>query len=255
VIRESALARVPRSLWVWSGLAITFLGFILFWAPQLLLLRALGGDPERTFAAWFAASGLRAFLAWNAGIGRTRVRGARRLRGRGPFVVVSNHESYLDSAILMAHLPLPLRLVSKAEIRAIPVLGAVAEVAGVIFAKRGDEDDAPASVVADAARAVRGGASVAFFPEGTRSRGRGILRFRKGAFEVARLTGVPVLPVVLVGTGAFMPPGSWLLGRFDVTLEVLAPRPVEGDDLSFRQGLREEMVRAQGRILAESGGG
>ena len=43
---ESVLDRLPRSVWAWSGLAIIFVGFTLFWAPQLLLLRALGLDPN-----------------------------------------------------------------------------------------------------------------------------------------------------------------------------------------------------------------
>lgn len=244
----SALASLPVSVWVWSGLAVAFVGFALFWAPQLLVLRALGLDPGRRRAARFAASGLRAFLAWNAGfVGRPRLRGLEGLAGRGPFVVVANHESYLDSALLLALLPFPVRLVSRAEIRAIPVLGFAAEVAGVLFASRGEsEESEPGEILGRAQEALREGVSVAFFPEGTRSRGRGIQRFRRGAFEVAKAAGVPVLPVVLSGTGEFMPPGTWRLGRLRVAVEALEPRIVE--DAEARKGLREDMAGVQARL-------
>ena len=52
----------------------------------------------------------------------------------------------------------------------------------------------------EAAEALSKGFSVLVFPEGSRSPDGRIQRFRNGAFEVARNTGVPVLPVVLDGS-------------------------------------------------------
>lgn len=45
------------------------------------------------------------------------------------------------------------------------------------------------------------GASVLFFPEGTRSKDRKMGGFKKGAFSVAVKAGVPIVPITLVGTG------------------------------------------------------
>ena len=52
------------------------------------------------------------------------------------------------------------------------------------------------------------GASVLFFPEGTRSKDKRLQGFKKGAFSVAVKAGAPVVPITLVGTGDVMPNGA-----------------------------------------------
>ena len=52
---------------------------------------------------------------------------------------------------------------------------------------------------------LKRGASVLFFPEGTRSKDGKMHAFKKGAFSVAAKAGVPVIPITLVGTGDLMP--------------------------------------------------
>ncbi|KAL8247773.1 hypothetical protein R6Q59_008989 [Mikania micrantha] len=54
---------------------------------------------------------------------------------------------------------------------------------------------------------VKNGGSVLFFPEGTRSKDGRLGTFKKGAFSIAAKTGVPVVPITLVGTGKMMPAG------------------------------------------------
>ena len=51
-----------------------------------------------------------------------------------------------------------------------------------------------------AQRALNAGASVWIFPEGTRTPQDRLRRFKRGAFELSRVTGAPLLPVVLVNT-------------------------------------------------------
>ncbi|KAL6541096.1 hypothetical protein OROMI_024979 [Orobanche minor] len=54
---------------------------------------------------------------------------------------------------------------------------------------------------------IKKGASIFFFPEGTRSKDGKLGPFKKGAFSVAAKTGVPVVPITLIGTGEIMPAG------------------------------------------------
>ncbi|KAL6534879.1 hypothetical protein OROGR_013554 [Orobanche gracilis] len=54
---------------------------------------------------------------------------------------------------------------------------------------------------------IKKGASIFFFPEGTRSKDGKLGPFKKGAFSVAAKTGVPVVPITLIGTGGIMPAG------------------------------------------------
>ncbi|MED5388594.1 MAG: lysophospholipid acyltransferase family protein, partial [Pseudomonadota bacterium] len=52
------------------------------------------------------------------------------------------------------------------------------------------------------------GASVLFFPEGTRSRDGQLKPFKKGAFKMAQDLQLPVLPITLTGTFEILPPGT-----------------------------------------------
>lgn len=250
---ESLAERLPRSVYVWLGLLTLFAGFAVFVGPLVALLVALGLDPERRYSTRMGQWGFKGFLTCCACVGLARVRG--NVPRSGPFVVVSNHESGVDTCLVLAFSPRPTRLVSKAANRRLPIVGLAAWASGVLFLPEertlSASDDA-APIIEEAVRVVRRGVSVAFFPEGSRSRGRGVRRFRKGAFEVAAATGAPVLPMVIVGSGAFMPPGRpGPLGPYRLTVEFLPARRVEGDVDEFRRALRHEVAARHAAILAE----
>ncbi|KAK4392768.1 1-acyl-sn-glycerol-3-phosphate acyltransferase BAT2, chloroplastic [Sesamum angolense] len=65
----------------------------------------------------------------------------------------------------------------------------------------------PADCLKQCMELIKKGASVFFFPEGTRSKDGKLGPFKKGAFSVAAKTGVPVIPITLIGTGEIMPAG------------------------------------------------
>jgi 1-acyl-sn-glycerol-3-phosphate acyltransferase len=252
VRRESFLERVPRSAFIWTSLLLFFAAFGLVLGPVLALLGVLGLDRGRALSARMAQDGFRGFLAWCGVVSYPRFRG--RIPRGGPFVVVSNHASGMDTCCVLAFSPKPLRLVAKYGLWEVPLVGFAVWASGAIFLREeraiGSLD--ASSVLEEPIRAIRSGISVAFFPEGTRARGRGIRRFRAGAFEVAAATGAPVLPIVIVGTGEFMPaPGVHPLGPYRVTVEILEPRRVEGDLDAFRRSVRDEVAARHAAILAE----
>jgi 1-acyl-sn-glycerol-3-phosphate acyltransferase len=242
---EGLLPRLPRSVFVWVSLLGLFASFAVFAAPVVFVLVALGLDPDRRWTTRVGQAGFRGLLTWCTWIGLARVRGER--PRRGTFVVASNHESSLDTCLALAFAPRPTRLVSKAANRRLPIVGPAAWASGVLFLS-----EEPGALLDEAIRSVQRGVSVAFFAEGSRSRGRGVRRYRKGAFEVAAATGAPVLPVVIVGSGEFMPPG-WPgpLGPYRITVEFLPARRVEGDPTAFARALRAEVAARHAAILAE----
>jgi 1-acyl-sn-glycerol-3-phosphate acyltransferase len=111
-----------------------------------------------------------------------------------PSILVCNHLSYLDPVILGALVP--CAPIAKQELAGWPGLGPAARRHGVIFVRRGDPWSG-ARALLQAARALREGASVLAFPEGTTTRGDVVLRFRWGVFGLARRLGVPIAPVRL----------------------------------------------------------
>ena len=66
------------------------------------------------------------------------------------------------------------------------------------------------NVFRDAREWLRRGRSVLFFPEGTRSKTGEMKDFQNGAFKLAIREKVPILPILLDGTGSAIPKGSWL---------------------------------------------
>jgi 1-acyl-sn-glycerol-3-phosphate acyltransferase len=105
--------------------------------------------------------------------------------------------------------------------------------------------------VADAARvtaAVRGGAVVCVFPEGTFVRRAGLLPFRLGAFKAAVEAGCPVVPVAIRGTRSVLAADSWLPRPRRVDVTVGAPLHPVGDGwreiARVRDLARAEIARA-----------
>lgn len=138
---------------------------------------------------------------------RVRYEGHENLDRRAPCVFVSNHQSNLDIWALAMVLPLSTRVVAKASLFRIPILGGAMRSAGFISIDRSDREKAIQSL--DAAHAwLRAGNPILMFAEGTRSRDGKLLPFKKGPFHLAAQTASPVVPVAVVGSWGLMPPGG-----------------------------------------------
>lgn len=112
----------------------------------------------------------------------------------GATLVVANHVSWLD--ILAINAVQPARFVSKADVRAWPVIGWLVECGGTLFIERERKRDA-LRVVHQVADALRQGQTIAVFPEGTTSEGHGLLPFHANLLQAAVSTGTPIQPVAL----------------------------------------------------------
>lgn len=170
-------------------------------------------------------------------------------RGRG-YVVLANHESYLDVPVLLAALPVPVRFAAKKNLFKIPFFGWAIRAGGFIPVNR--EDRRQAVEVFNAASAlIRRGGSVAFFPEGTRSPDGRLGRFKRGGFLVAQKCGAPIVPVGLGGTFEVLPRRRFTVGPGPVTVRVGAP--IESSDYPVSRK-DELMSRVREEIKALSGG-
>jgi len=115
--------------------------------------------------------------------------------GPGPLLVVANHVSWLDIAALHASCP-EARFVSKADVLRWPVLGMMVRGAGTLSIERSSKRDA-LRVVHEVAEALRQGHTIAVFPEGTTSDGRGVLPFHANMLQAAISAEAPLQAAVL----------------------------------------------------------
>jgi 1-acyl-sn-glycerol-3-phosphate acyltransferase len=123
------------------------------------------------------------------------------------YVVVGNHTSLYDILLVYGWLGVDFRWVMKTELRKVPGLGVACERLGHIFVDRSSPRAALATLET-ARRRIAEGASVLFFPEGTRSPDGTLGPFKRGAFRMALDLGLPILPVTIRGTREILAPGS-----------------------------------------------
>ncbi len=190
----AAVGRVFYSAWA------TLL-FVLL-APVAWLPTALMSKPSR---AW-QLSGFVARLLLRLSATPLQVQGLEHLPA-GPCVLVCNHGSYLDGAVLVAALPRAFTFVAKRELQQQWIPRIYLQRLGAEFVERSD----PQRSVADAQRladVVKQGRSLLVFPEGTFVAGSALLPFHLGAFLAAARAGEPVVPVALTGTRDLLPDGA-----------------------------------------------
>jgi 1-acyl-sn-glycerol-3-phosphate acyltransferase len=168
-------------------------------------------------------------------------------RGNGGCIVVANHSSHADTAVLLAALP------AKAK----PVFGAAADywfdvpvrrffatsLIGVLPVRRtgGGSYDA---LLAAVGPALKAGRTVVIYPEGTRSTDGNIGDFRSGALRLAQDCGVPIVPVAVTGTADVLPKG----GRWSpAPMAVRIGQPINPESVSAEQ-LREHVVALRDNV-------
>ena len=184
----------------------------------------------------------RAFLRC-AGIGM-QVSGLE-LLPRTPCVVVANHASYIDGLVAAAALPPDFAFVIKKEMVRVPLASLLLRRLGSEFVERFNRQQG----AADARRVFKlaaTGQSLVFFPEGTFDESRQIRRFLGGAFTIAERAAMPIVAMALHGTRRVMPPGTLLMRRDLIRVEILSVMPADG----AREHCRELIAAALGEPLA-----
>ena len=151
---------------------------------------------------------------------KVTVEGLHNIDPKKTYVIIANHQSLAD--VVMAYQTrMQFKWVAKASLFAIPVLGWSMSLGKHIRLERGSFSSIK-QIYKEAAAWLRGGMSVLFFPEGTRSETGDLKDFQNGAFKLAIREKIPVLPISINGTGDAIPKGSWLFtSKVPVSLKVL----------------------------------
>jgi 1-acyl-sn-glycerol-3-phosphate acyltransferase len=228
----------------WTVLMTIILGFC---ASASAFFSKTGDTPHKVAQAWARQ------VLWIGGI-RVNIRGLENITPGRSYIYMANHQSNYDIPVLLGRLPVQFRWLAKAELFKIPIFGYSMRGCGYISIDRSNRKRAFASL-AEAAETIRTGTSVMIFPEGTRSEDGKIKSFKKGGFVLSVDAGVPIVPILLMGTHEIMPKGSMLVRRRPVTMTVCPP--IETADYTRKtkdqliEKVRETMITTLGAIKSE----
>jgi len=177
---------------------------------------------------------------------KVTVNGLENIDPSQSYVYMSNHQSNFDIPVLLAHLPVQFRWLAKAELFRIPIFGRAMRGAGYVKIDRFNQESAFASIN-EAAAKIKNGVSVMIFPEGTRSRDGNIRSFKKGGFIMAMDSGVPIVPVILLGTWTIMDKSSLKINTGEVSLNIATPIATTG----YTRDNKDDLIAAVRSVICE----
>ncbi|MGF1700628.1 1-acylglycerol-3-phosphate O-acyltransferase [Photobacterium makurazakiensis] len=143
----------------------------------------------------------------------------------GPSVYIANHQNNYDLFTVSGAIMPRTVTVGKKSLLWMPLFGQLYWLTGNILIDRANRSKAAGTIGQVVEKIKQRKVSIWMFPEGTRSRGRGLLPFKTGAFHAAIGAEVPVVPIVCSTTEHVN------LNRWDngvVIVEILAPISTEG---------------------------
>jgi 1-acyl-sn-glycerol-3-phosphate acyltransferase len=157
------------------------------------------------------------------------VRGRENLNKNQSYIFVANHQGIYDIFLIYGYLNVPIKWMMKQSLRKIPFVGKACEMAGFIFVDN-SSPKAVARTIRETEQKLRNGASVALFPEGSRTQTGRLGKFKKGAYQMAVDLRLPIVPVTINGSYHVMPKGFYFIRPHK--MELLIHEPVSTEDLT-----------------------
>ena len=180
-------------------LGILGVGLLLCGSVLVLLMFITG-------KSWFAPPVIRfvIMLSFRAVGVRFEIEGVEHMDPKKTYLIVANHQSFMDVPALYNYLPGNLGFLAKKEIRRVPILGVGAGMMGMVYVDRQNREKARRSTERVKQR-LSEGMSFIVYPEGTRSEDGKLGPLKKGAFHIAIDIGATIVPVTIKNAYKVMP--------------------------------------------------
>jgi len=219
-------------IWVPLSLAATFITAITTFVGCIC-----GG--ERFFSYYPGALWARLICLFT--LCPVKVVGKEKLDKKQSYIFISNHQGAYDIFLIYGYIGQPIKWVMKQSLRKIPFVGIACEAAGFIFVDS-SSPQAAAKTIRLAEEKLKNGASIAIFPEGSRTRTGKMGTFKKGAYQMALDLNLPIVPITINGSYEVMPIGSYLINPHK--MEMIIHDPIPMDEI-HPENLREVAVKVR----------
>jgi 1-acyl-sn-glycerol-3-phosphate acyltransferase len=202
------MSRLTEFVWSWVVVPIGLVGTGVYATLVSFLGRKDPGSPrvEAALRSWS-----------NMWMRLTKidleVEGGEDLDLHTSYVVVPNHLSNYDIMICFLAIPVPIRFLAKKELFKYPLLSQAMRAIGCVEVDRAARAHAVETINSQAELVRSRNHSLLIYAEGTRSRDGELKPFKKGAFAIASGSGMPIVPVGIIGTRNIVPPGTIKIKR------------------------------------------
>ena len=227
---------VLRTIWVFINLVLS----IITVGPTIIIL-ALFVKNQHVYTDI-----IRFWSRWNVKAAGMKVRfsGLEYFENDKQYVIMGNHESALDILLVLACVPLPFRIVAKAELRNFPVIGLAMARSLFPFVDRKNHKKAINSLNDTFKKMAEFNLSIFIYPEGTRSISGHLIPFKVGGFVLAIQQKLPILPFIICGAGNINPPGTLWIKDTEVSLNFLPIIETTGYDIKQRRDLMDKVFES-----------
>lgn len=194
---KNILARI-FALWAILVFVVTMVPVIL-----IILLTGIWKEPRRSiimhnvFAGWMTLFFILTFV-------RRIIKGKSNFKKGENYVVVCNHNSFMDVPLTSPGIPGPNKTIAKIEMASIPLFGIVYKRGSVLVDRK--DDNSRRESYTKMKEVLEMGLHMCIYPEGTRNKTKEPLqRFHDGAFKLAVDSGKAILPAVIFYTNKVLP--------------------------------------------------
>ena len=176
-------------------------------------------------------------ISWGKTLGRLfgiklRVIGKENFDNNKQYIFARNHSSVIDFQVLLVAVNQYLVFVGKKELDRIPIFNTIIKTAGFVLVDRRNNKEAIKSLENLRLDMEKYPRSVAIFPEGSRSKDGKLQDFKKGAAIFGIDTGMPIIPVAIVGSYSWWNRG--LFAKNSNIITIIFGDPIDTKNSSYK---------------------
>lgn len=222
---------------------LVFTVFMLLFLPGIILPAFFGQHAVSVtyffMKAWSWVFSMLTFIRYD-------VEGRENIEKGKAYIYISNHTSFLDLPGIAMTIRGQFRPLAKKELLKLPVFGWITRATCVVVDRSNNESRKKS--LERLKDILNMGINILVFPEGTQNRTKELLQpFKDGAFRIASDTQKPMLPMVVIGAGKLMPPGTIRLRPGRIKIVVGPEIPISESDTT--QSLKEKSYEVMQALM------
>lgn len=227
--------------------AIVFIGSLLIISIPIWII-GLWKEPKRTIYVFKVFSVWMKFFFVFSGVRRI-IKGRENFKRGENYVVVCNHNSFMDVPLSSVAIPPPNKTIAKSEMAKIPIFGMIYKRGSVLVNRKSEESRRSSFIKMKAVLEM--GFHMCIYPEGTRNKtSQPLQRFHDGAFKLAVETKKQIIPALIFYTAKVLPRKPVFFWPHKVEMHFL--EPVSAENKSSQQ-LKDEVFAIMKDYLVNSG--